>query len=52
MNKEEIFNYVKKWLKQKEIKRHFFKNRNIKITEEDLYKLCYDLVKLIEDNIE
>lgn len=57
MKKEETFNYIKKWLKQKEIKSFFSSKKKghkkyIRIEEEELYELCYKLIKLIEDNIE
>ena len=57
MKKEETFNYIKKWLKQKEIKSFFNSKKKghkkyIRIEEEELYELCYKLIKLIEDNIE
>ena len=56
MSNKQVLNFVQDWLINRRIKT-FFKNKEkgkdkyIKIKEDDLYKLCYKLVELINENV-
>lgn len=53
---KQVMHYVQEWLEEKRIKSYFDNKKNetqryYKIKEQDLYKLCYKLICLMEDNI-
>ena len=57
MSNRQVLNFIEDWLEERRIKRFFQskkkgKEKYVKISETDLYDLCYKLVDLIKNNLE
>lgn len=55
MKSNEVYDYVREWLIDRKIKRYYNRKQQgkityLKMTEEDLYQLCIDLINLMESN--